>query len=66
MSSCSASRSRLECEVAFAAFQTAHVGPVDAQLVGEGFLRESSGAIKRGWEHAFFGGLSGSCPSVVS
>lgn len=33
----------LEGEVAFASFQAAHVGAVDAELVGEGFLGEAFG-----------------------
>ena len=32
----------LECEVAFAAFDSAHVGAVDAKLVCEGFLAQAS------------------------
>lgn len=32
----------LQCEVAFAAFEAAHVGPVDTDDVGEGFLGEAA------------------------
>ena len=33
----------LERQVSLAAFQAAHVGAVDAELVGEGFLAEAAG-----------------------